>query len=1053
MTFTNRLNFGIFAQDHASQVFSHVGQAVGGLSAKMATAAAAIGVSFAGVGGMLTESIGAAFDQMDIKSKLQAQLGTTNDVAAKQGKIAGHLYSSGVSDSFQEAADAIKATVQAGLAPPDATNRQLEKIATKAQDVATVFDQDLGGVTRAVSQLLRTGLAKSADEAFDILTKGFQAGNDKAGDLLDTVNEYGVQFKKAGVDGQQAMGLISQAIKAGARDADKAADAIKEFSIRAVDGSATTADGFKRLGLNADEMARKFSQGGSAANAVLDITLDRLRGMKDHTKQAQIATELFGTQAEDLGAALFAMDPTTAAKKLGNFAGAADQMGKTIRSGPRHQIEVFKRTIEQSLVNFLGDTAIPALTNFSGSLGNVIPVEKIKAGFRQAQVVIGDFVRGLLGTGKQEVRPPALKAPEVPKFLQRPQSDAQQFGATVRELGVQLAKDLKPLAETALGIGKAFIQIATHTPAPVFKTIVEVMIATAITKRIIALAGAFRTLATSMTISWVAAAGPIGLIVGGTLALAYAFSEASGQGHGLSGALEFLGQAIVGPYGILGAIRAIGDAFVYVFSPHGGLAKHISDFNNWLKDKGGDLIDGFLSGVKDAWHAVSHWFTDTMPNAVVRWVKSGFGIASPAKRMIPLGGDVIRGFLSGVLGAAAGIGNWLMRHVVSPALRVFRPSGSWLPGPGRSLISGLKSGIGGGISGIGSWLSRTVVSPITRRFSGARNWLPSPGRLLISGLKSGMSGAMRGISGWVKSVIVNPIVKFVRQHFGINSPSRVFMSIGRSLIKGLFMGMAKRNPREMITKIFGGLPDALGALVSRGLISISSLPSKALKALGGLGSKLGSIFGNLFGGGGAKVGSGVQRWAPIVSQVLSMLGAPGYALGAVLKRIQMESGGNPNAINLWDINAKHGDPSRGLMQTIGSTFRAYAGPFSGRGIYDPLANIYAGVNYAMHRYGRNWINVMTRPGGYDQGGIATGMGYLPKYTPEPERVLSPRQTAAFERLVDMLESGGVGGGGGYFEGQLVLDSGELLGKIRGTVAPMIHASEQRSAFRAKVGRR
>lgn len=39
---------------------------------------------------------------------------------------------------------------------------------------------------------------------------------------------------------------------------------------------------------------------------------------------------------------------------------------------------------------------------------------------------------------------------------------------------------------------------------------------------------------------------------------------------------------------------------------------------------------------------------------------------------------------------------------------------------------------------------------------------------------------------------------------------------------------------------------------------------------------------------------------------------------------------------------------------------------------------------------------------YDQGGLADGLGYLPKATIKPERVLSPRQTKAFENLVNNL---------------------------------------------------
>jgi len=44
-------------------------------------------------------------------------------------------------------------------------------------------------------------------------------------------------------------------------------------------------------------------------------------------------------------------------------------------------------------------------------------------------------------------------------------------------------------------------------------------------------------------------------------------------------------------------------------------------------------------------------------------------------------------------------------------------------------------------------------------------------------------------------------------------------------------------------------------------------------------------------------------------------------------------------------------------------------------------------------------------------------------------------------------------GGGQFTGQLFLDSGVFLGAVKGAVQPMIRDSEQRTAYRAKVGRR
>ncbi|MFD5308317.1 transglycosylase SLT domain-containing protein [Streptomyces ardesiacus] len=122
------------------------------------------------------------------------------------------------------------------------------------------------------------------------------------------------------------------------------------------------------------------------------------------------------------------------------------------------------------------------------------------------------------------------------------------------------------------------------------------------------------------------------------------------------------------------------------------------------------------------------------------------------------------------------------------------------------------------------------------------------------------------------------------------------------------------------------------------------------------------------------VGDAVSRWTPQVKMVLSQLGLPMSDLPLVLHRIQVESGGNPKAINLWDSNAKMGQPSQGLMQTIPSTFNAYAGPYRSRGITDPLASIYAGLNYATHRYGSRWRQALSGVKGYWTGTLSASPG-------------------------------------------------------------------------------
>ncbi|MHC3853895.1 lytic transglycosylase domain-containing protein, partial [Streptococcus thermophilus] len=78
--------------------------------------------------------------------------------------------------------------------------------------------------------------------------------------------------------------------------------------------------------------------------------------------------------------------------------------------------------------------------------------------------------------------------------------------------------------------------------------------------------------------------------------------------------------------------------------------------------------------------------------------------------------------------------------------------------------------------------------------------------------------------------------------------------------------------------------------------------------------------------------------------------ATNFRVSKILATIKRESNGNPNAQNNWDINALRGDPSVGLMQTIGRTFNAYkhAGHNNIRNGYD---NLLAAINYIKHRYG------------------------------------------------------------------------------------------------------
>jgi len=157
----------------------------------------------------------------------------------------------------------------------------------------------------------------------------------------------------------------------------------------------------------------------------------------------------------------------------------------------------------------------------------------------------------------------------------------------------------------------------------------------------------------------------------------------------------------------------------------------------------------------------------------------------------------------------------------------------------------------------------------------------------------------------------------------------------------------------------------------------------------------------------------VQSYSPVVLAVLKALGQPAGDLGIVLSQMSTESGGNPDVVNKTDSNWAAGTPSVGLMQVIGPTFQAYAGPFRNTGPFEygtsvnPEANIYAGLNYALHTYGAGWTSVLGHGHGYagGTGGASAGWAMVGEKGPEMvkfkggETVLPHTQTHALGGMV------------------------------------------------------
>ncbi|MFD7746048.1 transglycosylase SLT domain-containing protein [Streptomyces sp. NPDC059698] len=99
-----------------------------------------------------------------------------------------------------------------------------------------------------------------------------------------------------------------------------------------------------------------------------------------------------------------------------------------------------------------------------------------------------------------------------------------------------------------------------------------------------------------------------------------------------------------------------------------------------------------------------------------------------------------------------------------------------------------------------------------------------------------------------------------------------------------------------------------------------------------------------------KFADNLDGWIRESLDIMKKKNIPGTYEG-LHRNIMRESSGNPNAVNDWDINARNGIPSKGLLQVIQPTFDAYHVKGTPKKLTDPVANITAAANYAADRYG------------------------------------------------------------------------------------------------------
>jgi phage-related minor tail protein len=228
---------------------------------------------------------------------LSASTGATGAELEALGEAVKGVYAKGLGDDFKDVADGLAVVKQnSGL-----VGEELEAATASAFVLRDTFEYEIGESSRAAAALMKN-FGLTAEEAYGLIATGAQNGADKNGDLLDTLNEYSAQYAALGLSADQFMGSLIEGADAGLFSIDKIGDAVKEFNIRAKDGSDSSREAFEGLGLNADRMFEAFAAGGESAEAAFFDTVEALNALEDPLLKNQIGVALFGSQFEDLEA-------------------------------------------------------------------------------------------------------------------------------------------------------------------------------------------------------------------------------------------------------------------------------------------------------------------------------------------------------------------------------------------------------------------------------------------------------------------------------------------------------------------------------------------------------------------------------------------------------------------------------------------------------------------------------------------------------------------------------------------------------------------------------
>lgn len=337
--------------NNVADVFNHAGEA---FSTAGETLTKSVTAPLTAVG---TAAVKFSSDSQDAFQQFAAATGTATEEMSKYKDMINNVYKNNFGETINDVAEAM-ATVNQNMSYLD--DSALQRCTEYAYTLSDTFGYDVAESTRAADTLIKN-YGVSAREAFNLITQGAQSGMDYSGEMIDSINEYSVQFKKLGLDAEDMFSIFANGAQNGAFNLDKVGDAVKEFSIRAIDGSDTTKQGFEALGMDAAKMAERFGAGGDSAKEAFNEVIKGLAEMDDPVAQSAAGVNLFGTMWEDLGPQVIT-SMSTASDAIDKSKESVEELVNVKYDTLSGALGGLWRTIQADVLQPIGNQLIPYVT-------------------------------------------------------------------------------------------------------------------------------------------------------------------------------------------------------------------------------------------------------------------------------------------------------------------------------------------------------------------------------------------------------------------------------------------------------------------------------------------------------------------------------------------------------------------------------------------------------------------------------------------------------------------------------------------------------------------